>query len=267
MIITWGLGASLALLAACTSAIAATTGVGGVLLLSALYMLLPDPRLVIPMHACVSLVSNATRLIAYWRFIDVGIWARYMIGAMPGVAVSTFILYRLFSDYDAISPYFMIIIGIVVWWSTYSGSKRSEVDRSPAVNFYAVGAFSAPVSMLFGANGAVLAPYFLKTDIGRQRIVATSTACQFSLHLIKIPAIYTIIYGLLSGENSSVEYDSVVLSVFSMVTASILGTLLGGKLLENMNETKFNIIYRTAMYLISSKIFIFDGLLKTPFFH
>ncbi|WJV54881.1 sulfite exporter TauE/SafE family protein [Prodigiosinella aquatilis] len=267
MLISWELAGALALLSAGTSAIAATTGVGGVLLLSALYTILPDPRLVLPMHACVSLVSNATRLIAYWRNIDVIVWLKYMSGALPAIALSTFILYHLFSDYDDVSPYFMMVVGAVIFWSTYSGSRRNVSGMSRPVNFYLVGTFSAPVSMLFGANGAVLAPYFLKTNLTRQQIVATSTACQFSLHLIKIPAVIAIIYGFLSDTGSKTGSESILWAVSAMVFASMIGTLLGGRLLDNMNERKFNIIYAVAMYVISSKIFFIDGLMKTNLFH
>ena len=264
MIISWGLGTALTLLAACTSAIAATTGVGGVLLLSALYTVLPDPRLVLPMHACVSLVSNATRLAAYWRNIDVGLWLRYMTGAVPGIAFSMFVLYQLFSDYDAVAPWFMMVIGVVVFWSTYSGSQRKSSTASRGVNFYLVGAFSAPVSMLFGANGAVLAPYFLRTQLSRQKIVATSTACQFSLHLIKIPAVFTLIYGFLAGNTHEIGSETILWAISAMVLASVIGTLAGGTLLDKMDERKFNMLYMSAMYLIAIKIFIADGLLKLP---
>lgn len=267
MLISWELAGALVLLSASTSAIAATTGVGGVLLLSALYTVLPDPRLVLPMHACVSLVSNATRLVAYWRKIDVIVWLKYMSGALPSIALSTFILYHLFSDYDDVSPYFMMLIGVVIFWSTYSGNRKNVPGMSRPVNFFLVGAFSAPVSMLFGANGAVLAPYFLKTNLTRQKIVATSTVCQFSLHLIKIPAVIAILYGFLSDTGSKAGSESIQWVVFAMVLASIIGTLVGGKLLDNMNERKFKIIYTVAMYFISAKIFFIDGLLKTNFFH
>ena len=75
----------LTLTALITSVISAILGMGGgILLLAAMYSILPH-MVVIPLHACVQLVSNFTRVLAYLKDVHWRILGFFTMGSVPGL--------------------------------------------------------------------------------------------------------------------------------------------------------------------------------------
>ena len=83
-----------------------------------------------------------------------------------------------------------------------------------------------------GVAGPLLDVFFVRTSLGRHAVVATKAATQVLSHAAKV-----LLYGgpLLAGDAG----DLPVLVLLLAVPLSMLGTLVGGRLLDRMSDTAF----------------------------
>ena len=73
--------------------------------------------------------------------------------------------------------------------------------------------------------------FFVRARLGRHAVVATKAATQVLAHLAKVA-----VYGLaLTGTGTGVPYVVVLLAV----PLSVLGTVLGGRVLDRLSDASF----------------------------
>ena len=83
-------------------------------------------------------------------------------------------------NFDYLKP----IIGLYILWYLYlRGPKKEQKNKL----FIIVGFISGISSIFIGAVGPLIAPFFLRSDLNKENIIANKAACQIITHLGKIP--------------------------------------------------------------------------------
>ena len=227
--------AALAAASLLTSALSAVVGMGGgIALLAVMASLLPAP-VVVPVHGVVQLFSNGTRALVMFRHINRKVFALYMIPSIAGVLLGA----RLYVGGEL--PWFRPAVGVFILGYLVTLRFQPHVGRF-ALGWYAplgfvVGAFAA----LIGATGPLIAPFFLRDDLGPREIVATKAAIQITTHAAKIPAF------LFAG----FAYREHVGLLGPLVLAAVVGTLVGGRVLERLSPVVFRRLFATVLVAVA----------------
>lgn len=103
------------------------------------------------------------------------------------------------------------------------------LDASRPAHAAVAGLLVTVVNLLAGVGGPLLDVFFVRARMTRHEVVATKAATQVLSHAAKV-----VVYGpLVAG--GSVPYAVVLLAA----PLSMLGTVLGGRLLDRMTDTGF----------------------------
>ena len=219
-------GALFVLLAAfVTATVSGVLGMaGGLLLMGALLLVLPAATAFV-VHGLLQLVSNGWRAFLHREHVRLPVVGWYAVGAV--VAAGAVAAVR----YVPSKPVTYLLLGLVpalVWLPR--GALR--LDASRPAHAFAAGLGVTALNLVAGVAGPLLDVFFVRTSLGRHAIVATKAATQVLSHAAKV-----VIYGgaLLGGDGPTVPY-AVVLAA---VPLSMLGTALGGRLLDRMSDAGF----------------------------
>ena len=101
-----------------------------------------------------------------------------------------------------------------------------------------------------GATGPLLAPFFLRDDFEKENVIATKAACQFWLHLLKIPAFLTLGFNYL-------EHAPLLVC---LIVAVIVGTYGGKRILESVPPRWFVIAFQVVLSTIAIYLIVSGGL-------
>ena len=93
----------------------------------------------------------------------------------------------------------------------------------------AAGLLVTVLNLLPGVSGPLLDVFFVRTALGRHQVVSTKAATQVLSHAGKV-----VVYGQLVA-GGAVPYAVVAVAV----PLSMLGTAVGGRLLDRMSEASF----------------------------
>jgi len=217
---------------------------GGTVLIGVMAAALPATT-VVPVHGVVQLASNATRTLVFLRHVR---WSLFFIFApflVAGVWTAT-ALYR-----GATLPGFKPLIGgfilcFLIW------RRYKPTLRTPPLWLYGPLGFTAGIlTMLVGASGPFIAPFFLRDDLEQHEVIATKSVCQSLGHLLKIPAFLSIGF----------DYSEEAPLVLCLVAAVVCGTLTGKKLLGHLESKWFERLFLglltlLALHLIGSSLWI-----------
>ncbi|MDH5581267.1 MAG: TSUP family transporter, partial [Bdellovibrionales bacterium] len=116
--------------------------------------------------------------------------------------------------------------------------------KIPKWSFSLLGLFVGSLSLFIGAIGPVIAPFFIRDDLGKEEIVATKSFMQMGGHFLKIPAFFALGF----------EYGPYFTPLFSMVIMTIIGTKFGVIILKSINEKLFTIIYKVILFTAGVKL-------------
>ena len=109
-------------------------------------------------------------------------------------------------------------------------SSHLRRDEAHAV---AAGLAVTSVNLVAGVAGPLLDVFFVRTSLGRHAVVATKAATQVLSHTAKV-----VLYGgpLLAGGGA----DLPVLVLLLAVPLSMLGTVVGGRLLDRLASAEID---------------------------
>ena len=221
-----------------TSMISAVVGMaGGIVLLALMSAFLPF-QVVIPIHGIIQLVSNSYRSYLLRKNINWDIAIPLFLGLPFGILLSIYILKRI-DDYTI--P--LVLIIIMIFYSVFKPKKLPPI-MIPRKGFFFVGFIMGVLSLLIGATGPFLAPFFLRSDLKKEEIVATKAICQMGGHLLKIPSF------LYLGFN----YGKYSILIGILVLGTFLGTRLGVYFLGKLQENVFRIIYKSALFIAGVRL-------------
>lgn len=215
-------GAFVVLAAFVTAAVSGVLGMaGGLLLLGALLLVLPV-AVAFVVHGLLQLVSNGWRAflqrdhIAWPAVLAYGAGALVAVGLVSAVA---FVPSR---------PLTYLLLGLVpalVWlpkgWLPLDAARPSHAALA--------GLLVTALNLVAGVAGPLLDVFFVRTAMGRHRVVATKAATQVLSHAGKV-----VVYVPLAA-SGTVPYPVVLLAV----PLSMLGTAVGGRVLDRMTDASF----------------------------
>ena len=226
-------GAFVVLAAFVTAAVSGVLGMaGGLLLLGALLLVLPV-AVAFVVHGLLQLVSNGWRAFlqrAHIAWRTVGWYAAGALVAVVGVSAVAYVPSR------ALTYLLLGLVPALVW--VPKGWLHLDAQR-PA-HAAAAGLVVTVVNLLAGVAGPLLDVFFVRTALVRHQVVATKAATQVLSHAGKV-----VVYGQLVAAGT-VPYAVVLLAV----PLSMLGTAVGGRLLDRMSEASFTAWTRWVVTVI-----------------
>jgi uncharacterized protein len=223
-----------------TSMISAVTGMaGGIVLLSFMTLILPH-HVLIPLHGMVQLISNSSRAITLFKEIRWSLLLPFCIGLPFGVFLSLYIIRQI--DNKEI---FLLLIALLIFYSLFKPKAKTNY-LLPAKLYFVVGLISGFLSLLVGATGPFLAPFFLRDDLNKRELIASKSFAQFSTHLLKIPAFLSLGF----------DYQAYSLLIIILSIAAITGTVIGVKVLNSIPEALFLKIFRAILFVIACRLVI-----------
>jgi uncharacterized membrane protein YfcA len=196
---------------------------GGLLLMGALLLVLPAATAFV-VHGLLQLVSNGWRALRLRQHVRGDIVAWYALGAVlaaAGVAAVSYV------PSTAVTYLLLGLVPGLVWLPRHA----LPLDAGRPRHAVAAGIAVTSVNLLAGVAGPLLDVFFVRTSLGRHTIVATKAVTQVLSHTAKV-----VLYGsALSAEGSGLPW----LVVLTAVPLSMLGTVVGGRLLDRMSDAGF----------------------------
>ena len=234
-------GLFVALAAFVTATVSGVLGMaGGLLLMGALLLVLPA-AVAFVVHGLLQLVSNGWRAFLQRRHLRWRVVAWYAAGALVAGAAVAAVAY---APGKAVTYLLLGLVPGLVWLP--KGWLALDAER-PA-HAVAAGFSVTAVNLVAGVAGPLLDVFFVRTTMGRHSVVATKAGTQVLSHAAKV-----VVYGGLAG-GGAVPYGVVL----AAVPLSMLGTALGGRLLDRMSDASFASVTRWvvtgigAVYLVQA---------------
>lgn len=218
-----------------TSLITATFSLGGGSLMIAAMTLALPPAVVVPVHGCVQLGSNAGRALVLrnhiqWRFI---LWVT--LGAVPGSVLG--------GSFANLLPerWFAAAIGLFVLVTTWL--PQPKVIAESRVAQFAGGAVVSAVGMVVGAAGPLVAA-FVRGIPDRRELVATHAMLNALVHVFKVIVFVAMGFAF-------ARYLPLMLV---MVAAGFAGTAVGSRMLTRVPEPVFRLVFRLLLTAVALEL-------------
>jgi uncharacterized membrane protein YfcA len=229
-----GEGATLALVALSfgTSMLTATFSLGGGSLMIAVLALVFPPVVVVPVHGCIQLGSNASRALIQrehiqWKFI---LWLG--LGAVLGAVLGGKFAYLLPEKWCAIAIGFFVLI--TTWLP-----QPKLIAGSPPLQL-AGGTLVSALGMVVGAAGPLIAA-FVRGIPDRRQLVATHAVLVAAQHFFKL--VVFVAMGFAFGQY--------LLLILMMVAAGFAGTAAGSRLLTRVPEKVFRLGFKALLSVVA----------------
>jgi uncharacterized membrane protein YfcA len=198
---------------------------GGLVLMGALALVLPVKAAFVT-HGLLQLTANGCRAVLHRRHVRWGIVGLYAVGSLAaGLVVSRLAL-------TPSKPVLYLLLGLLpgLLWLPQGWAK---LDAARPAQALASGALVTGVNLTAGVAGPLLDLFFVRTELTRHAIVATKAATQVFAHLAKV-----VVYGApLIGKAGSGLPPAWLFAL--ALPATLLGAVLGGRILERMNDVDF----------------------------
>lgn len=199
---------------------------GGMILMGVLAATLPVATAMI-VHGAIQMVSNGYRAFLWRADINWAIFRRYALGSLAAVAL----LFALSWRPDTQAVYLMLgLVTLLVW------IPKTLLDLDIQKRFQAemAGFVVQALNTVAGVAGPMLDLFFVRTDMTRQKIVATKAVTQVLAHAVKI-GFWSVPVIMAAGFSAMPPLWFFVVAI----PLSMLGTSLGGKVLERMTDVNF----------------------------
>lgn len=217
-----------------TATVSGVLGMAGGLLLMGLLLLVLPVAVAFVVHGLLQLVSNGWRAYLHRRHVRWRVIGWYALGAVTAAGALAFVAFVP----DKRLTYLLLgLLPALVWLP----KGRLALDVTRPGHAVLAGVSTTGVNLLAGVSGPLLDVFFVRAELGRHAVVATKAATQVLAHLAKI-----VVYGAALGSATEVPYVVVALAV----PLSMLGTALGGRLLERMTDASFAVVTRWTVTTI-----------------
>ena len=173
------------------------------------------------------------------------------------MGLSVFIVYGLMHFYSVSSAnqikfdYLKPIIGLYILWYLYlRGPKKERKNKL----FIIVGFIGGLCSIFVGAVGPLIAPFFLRNELGKENVIANKAACQIITHIRKIPI---LIYFF------NFSYTEHYTLLLPLIISVYIGTTIGKKLLGKLSDNTFKLFFKICLTLIAIRLLFGEFLFTT----
>lgn len=217
-----------------TSAITASFGLGGGVMMLALMGLFLPVAALIPVQGIVQLGSNTGRAWVQRAHVQTSIMKPFLIGSLFGAVVGGFTVVQL---PDQLMKVLLGIFILIITWATIPG-LRSLTGFGLAL----ASGIIACLSMFLGATGPLIVSVLgamIRDD--RKALVATSAAAMTVHHGLKV-----LVFGL-----AGFAFRDWLPLIAAMIATGYLGTLMGSKILNRIPEEKFRLAFKFILTLLA----------------
>ena len=200
---------------------------GGIILMGALALVLPVSAAFVT-HGILQLFANGWRAVLHRRHVRWAIVGWYALASVVA-AVTVSILAVAPSK-----PVLFLLLGLIPF-VTWLPQRWINLDAAHPPQAFLAGLAVTGLNLSAGVAGPVLDLFFIRTALTRHTIVATKAATQVFAHLAKI-----VVFGspMLGAQASELPPPW----VFAIaIPLSMLGTLVGGRILDRMNDVNFKL--------------------------
>lgn len=222
-----------------TSILAGTIGMGGGVIFVGILASFVETTYVVPLHAALMAVSNASRIVLFLKHINWRIVGFYSLGLLPGSLAGIYVFTLLPKDL------IKLMIGIFILAAIFTPLKPAKTGFGEKI-FILVGLLAGFFGIFFGASGPITAPFYMRQGIIKENFIATKAACQILDHLMKVP-----LFGFI-GINVLAYWDVIIFLSFAV----ILGTLIGKRLIKHLSDKAFVSIFKFVLIVIAVRIII-----------
>ncbi len=198
---------------------------GGLVLMGGLALVLPVSAAFVT-HGILQLVANGWRAVLHAKHVRWDIVGWYALAsAVAGVAVALISLVPS-------KPVLYLLMGLVpgLLWLP---QRMINLDAARPPQAFVSGLLVTGLNLTAGVAGPLLDLFFVRTSLTRHAIVATKAATQVFAHLAKI-----LVYGTPLLTSSSRDMPPWWMFALA-VPLSMAGTVVGGRILDRMNDVDF----------------------------
>lgn len=206
--------------------------------LMAVMTLFFPPNILIPLHGVVQLSSNASRAALNAQAINKRIILHFGIGACIGALLVSQVVFSISE------AWYRLLIGVFILVFTWFRMPKAVPKVSH--KFFWVGLIATFLSVLVGAVGPLIAPFYLKEGLSKKGLIATQAASQTLQHLLKI-----IVFGFLGF-----VFSDYALLLVCMVLCAVLGSWTGRFLLGKVNEELFKKLFKWGISLLAVRMIV-----------
>jgi uncharacterized membrane protein YfcA len=220
-----------------TAVVSGTIGMGGGIVLLAVMAQYFPPAVLIPLHGVIQLASNSSRVLYGFKHIERRVMARYAAGAAVGAALGSRVVVHLPESW------YKLMLGLFLLAVTLLPSPKKARDFR--FKWPVVGAGATFLSLIAGATGPLIAPFFLSETLDRRELVATKASCQIFTHLLKVSVFVAIGFAL----------GPYLPLLGAMVAAVFAGNYLGNKvILHRVPERQFRLAFKALLLALSARM-------------
>ncbi|MDU2938849.1 MAG: sulfite exporter TauE/SafE family protein [Enterobacteriaceae bacterium] len=219
-----------------TSALTAAMGLGGGTALLAVMGLGMPVASLMPVHGMVQLGSNLSRTLIQRIYVVWPLVLWFLLGSAVGIALGAPLAVAI---PDSLAR---IALALFILWTVFH--KRSEAKPTSKLFFVIGGGISSIGTMIVGATGPMVAGLISSQGLKRQPLIATHATCMVLQHGLKILA-----FGLMGF-----AWATWLPVLIAMIISGALGTWLGSRLLDNLPEKLFRVVFRVTMLLLSLQL-------------
>ena len=230
----------LAPLAFATSIISGLTGMGGgTLLLSFMTFILPFNSIV-PIHGLVQLFSNSSRCFYLRSSIRWSFVGYFALGMPIGFTISYFILNSLTE-----TPYYYLLLSVFLIYAVFKPKWIPEL-RLEKYQWTVLGVIAVIQGSFIGVIGPLISPFFLRSDLEKEEVIATKATVQMLVHFLKLPLFISLHF----------DYKLWSLPIAIMVISALLGSYFSVKiLLGKISNQHFRSLYKLALLVAALRLF------------
>lgn len=229
--------AMLIIASAATSAVTASLGIGGGVLLLAIMAVAMPPAAIIPVHGMVQLGSNLSRASMTLRHINLRLILWFAPGALIGAWLGSLFLVQL--------PLTLVQLCIALFILLLCWGPPIPAMATGAVGTLFAAAATTFVSLFVGATGPLVAAFVKQQQQGeRFSTVATFASAMCLQHAPK-----AIIYG--AAGFVFAEWLGLILM---MILSGAAGTWLGLRLLRRLSDQRFTLIFNVLLTLLAARL-------------
>lgn len=210
-----------------TSFISGIFGMAGGIILMAVLVALVSVAMAMIIHGGIQMFANGYRAFLLRDAIDWRVFGLYCIGAGAGIAALFFVSWT--PDKQAL--YLLLGLTPMLIWLP---KERLHLDIKRAGHAISAGFIVQGLNTLAGVAGPLLDLFFVRADMTRQQIVATKSVTQALSHLVKI-GFWSVPVVTAAGWGALPPWWLFA----AAIPLSMLGTTLGKRILERMNDVNF----------------------------
>lgn len=240
----------LALVAFLTSALTATVGMGGGVILIAVMVVYWEPLLAIPLHGAVQLVSNGSRAIVQREHVRWSVLAPFALLLLPAGALGLWAATSV--PADAVRASIGVFVLLALWAPRALLLGVDPGGLPEARRFFLLGGVTGFLNTTVGASGPLQGPFYRGIGLTRHGIVGTFAACQVLGHTVKIALFVAAGFSL-------IEHAPALLLLGSCVLA---GTLAGSRLLDRVSEPVFRGLYKVTLTLLALRLAVWEPFIQ-----